>query len=345
MSDAVETVGMSPHARTEYRRKGLDVVFLENDHVHVEILAGKGGDITEFRDKRTDTNVLFEAPHEWRPPTRTVGAPDGAFTFLDHYPGGWQDVLPAAGGPSESAGASLALHGESSLVPFDVEVTAETRSIASVELTAQLTRYPLRLSRVLTLRADDPTLSVRTTAINEGSVPIDYSWLQHLAFGPPLVGPNAVLNVPCRTVRVDPDHDAETARLPAGERFDWPIWDAGDEPVDLRRFPPRETPVHDLVALCDLTEGRYTLSNPSVDLGVTVRFPRSLYEYVWYWQPLGGFDVSPFFGRAYAVGLEPCTSIPNAGLAAAQENGTANRLEPKTSVSATISVTTHSARS
>lgn len=38
---------------------------------------------------------------------------------------------------------------------------------------------------------------------------------------------------------------------------------------------------------------------------------------------------SPFwFCRAYAAGLEPATSIPNAGLGQAIENGTARTLPP-----------------
>jgi hypothetical protein len=38
---------MSCSVTDEYTRKGLDVVFLENDTLRVEVLAGKGADITE----------------------------------------------------------------------------------------------------------------------------------------------------------------------------------------------------------------------------------------------------------------------------------------------------------
>ena len=109
---------MSCSVTDEYTRKGLDVVFLENDTPHVEVLAGKGADITEVRDKRVDENLLYESSHEWRPPgDGPVGRPDDVFAFLDHYPGGWQTVLPAAGGPTEATGAPLALHGESRWSP------------------------------------------------------------------------------------------------------------------------------------------------------------------------------------------------------------------------------------
>lgn len=326
----------------EYQRKGLDIVFLENDHLRVEVLAGKGSDITEIRDKRTDTNVLFEAPHEWRPPSAgSMGAPDGAFAFLDHYPGGWQTVLPAAGGPTTASGATLALHGESSLVPWETQITADTDERVAVEFATTLTRYPFTIEREIELSAGESALTVTETVTNDGAVTVPYSWLQHIALGEPLVSPEATLDVPCETVLVDPDQTADTARLPPGETFEWPVCETDRQSVDLREFPPRSERVHDLVALADLDEGRYTVSNPDFDLGVTISFPESLYEYLWYWQPLGGFDEAPFFGRNYNVGLEPCTSVPNAGLDEAIENGTAKSLGPSERQASTVTFETH----
>ncbi|GGN88616.1 aldose 1-epimerase [Haloarcula pellucida] len=326
----------------EYQRRGIDALFLENDHLRVELLPGKGGDLTRIVDKRTDTNVLFEAPHEWRAPADgPVGAPDGAFAFLDHYPGGWQSVLPGAGGPSEAHGAPLGLHGESTLVPFETELLADSAERVSVRLTASLTRYPFDVERDVTLSAGESAIEVSERVTNTGEVPVDYSWLQHVALGEPLVAPEATLTVPCETVHVDPDQTADTARLPPGETFEWPVCETDGGPVDLREFPPADDRVHDLVALADLNEGRYTVSNPELDLGVTVEFPASLYEYLWYWQPFGGFEDAPFFGRNYNVGLEPCTSIPNAGLAEAVENGTAEELAPGGTQSSTVRLRTH----
>lgn len=326
----------------EYQRRGIDVVFLENDYLRVEILAGKGSDITEITDKRTDTNVLFEAPHEWRVPANgPVGAPDGTFSFLDYYPGGWQTVLPAAGGPTTATGAPLALHGESSLISWETEITNDTEAEVAVEFTASLTRYPFTIEREVSLTAGSSALTITEEVTNEGAVTVPYSWLQHIALGEPLVAPEAKLEAPCKTVLVDPDQTAETARLPPGETYEWPICETDDGPIDLRQFPPRSERVHDLVALADLTDGYYTVSNPDLDLGVTVSFPESLYNYLWYWQPLGGFEEAPFFGRNYNVGLEPCTSIPNAGLEHAVENGTAESLKSGETQRSTVTLETH----
>lgn len=148
--------------------------------------------------------------------------------------------------------------------------------------------------------------------------------------------------IPCETILTDPDL-GQNAQVLAGERFEWPTVDAGDSTVDLREFPPKSDRVHDLSALTDLSEGRYTIRNPELDLGVPVRFPECLFEYVWFWRAFGGFKEAPYFGRNYTAGLEPCTSIPNAGLERAIENGTANYLSPGEHVDASIAVTLHPA--
>lgn len=326
----------------EYTRRGIDAVLLESNHLRVEVLTDKGGDISRIVDKRTDVNLLFESPHEWGAPNDGYfGAPDGTFAYLDHYPGGWQSVVPAAGGPASVAGAPFSLHGESCLVPFSVVETSDDGERLSVTLATKLRRYPLKIERTIGIAIDEPELYVDETVRNCGEVTVDYSWLQHIALGRPLIDPDARLEVPCEHVLVDPDQSVDAARLPPGEEFEWPRYE-GDEAVDLRRFPPKDERVHDLVALSDLRDGYYAVKNPTIDLGVRVEFPHDLYEYVWYWQPLGGFTESPFFGRNYNVGLEPCTSIPNAGLEKAIENGTARTLKAGDSQRSRLSVSTYS---
>jgi|AntRauMinimDraft_3_1070383.scaffolds.fasta_scaffold00827_2 galactose mutarotase-like enzyme len=328
----------------DYAFRGTDVVFMENDHLHVEVLAGKGGDVTEIRDKRTDVNVLFESPAEWHVPTESYrGLSDGVFDFMDYYPGGWQDVLPGAGGPAEAGGAPFALHGESAVVPWEATVTEDASDRVAVTLSLSLTRYPFEVERTLLLSRGESRLVVEETVTNTGERDLDYSWLQHLAFGRPLLGPEARVEAPCETVVTDPGQ-GENARLPADEEYEWPVCDPADgAPVDLSKIPPKESGIAELVALTDFSEGRYTISNPDLDLATTVTFPTDLFEYVWYWGSFGGFEEAPFFGRNYNLGLEPCTSIPNAGLEEQVARGTAATLPAGETVEATLAVETSTA--
>lgn len=151
---STECCDMGCAITTEYIRRGIETAFLENDHLRVEVLTGKGDDITEIRDKRTDVNVLFEAPHRWQAPSADLtGVPDESFAFLNHYLGGWQDVLPGAGGPATVQGAPLALHGESTLVPWDATVTEQTAGRMQLSLPVSLARYLLSIERSRSRRA------------------------------------------------------------------------------------------------------------------------------------------------------------------------------------------------
>lgn len=47
----------------DFAYRGIGTVFLENEHLRIMVLPGKGGDILEFRDKRADVDVLWHADH------------------------------------------------------------------------------------------------------------------------------------------------------------------------------------------------------------------------------------------------------------------------------------------
>ncbi len=324
----------------EYRRKKIETVIMENEYLRIEVLSGKGGDITEIRDKRTDVNVLFEAPHEWYGFGQAgIGVSDGEFEFLDHYPGGWQDVLPMAGGPDEGAGgAPLAQHGETPIVPWDGTITEDSADRVVLRLSVDLSRYPFHAERRLILESGDPTLIVEEQITNQGEVEVAYSWLQHIALGEPLIAPEAYLEIDATRGIADPDHDPDTTRFTPGKEFDWPSYDDDGGQVDLTQFPSKQERVHDIVALTGFEDGRYTVSNPDIDLSVTVDFDPHLYEWLWYWGAFGGFESAPFFGRNYNLGLEPSTSRPVAGLERAIDNDTANTLGAGESVKTHLSV-------
>lgn len=330
---------------TEYTRRGIDVVRLENVHLQIEILAGKGGDVTELRDKRTDTDLMFEVPYEWHAPgDGYVGSPDSTFAYMDHYPGGWQNIAPNAGGPATVQGAEFGLHTGSALSPWDVTVEKEGPERVAVRLSLSMTRYPLAMERRLILHADEAALRVEDEMTNKGETTVPYSWLQHVAFGSAFLGPGCTVDVPCETVLVDPQQDAQNARFEPKTEHDWPVAETADgNLVDLRSPPSKDERVHDLLALTSLQADHYTVRNPDLDLSAQVSFPSDLYEYVWYWGAFGGFEKAPFFGRNYNLGLEPCTSIPNAGLDSALESETANYLDPGETVMADLAVETGTA--
>ena len=321
----------------EYTRRNIGTVILENDAVLVEILGGKGADITKIVDKRTNANVLFEAPHEWHAPGNGYGSvPSKRAAFLDHYPGGWQTILPGAGGPAEVASASFGAHGESSVVPWDVRNVVDREAMASITLSTRLPRYPLEIERTVRLKRDSSTVLVEEQVENIGAVSVEYQWLQHLALGPPLLDPAAELDVSAGEGHTD-NYQTDTARVPADTPFDWPTVEAAGKEINLDEIPPKSAGVLDGAVLRSI-DGQYTISNPDIDLGVTVEYDPDQFPWLWYWGSFGGYEHSPFFGREYLLGLEPCTS-PVDGLEDAIEQDATDEIAPGESAATTLSVT------
>lgn len=321
--------------------RGIDAVYLENRHLRVLVLPGKGGDVLEFRDKRTDVDVLWRADHDWQKPGDSPVPVRTADAFHDYYPGGWQLHVPVAGTTDDFDGTPYGLHGESALVSWDATVERSADAV-SLRLETDLVRYPFRLERELRLGADEPTLVVDETIENEGGVAVPYIWQQHLALGPPLVGPDAELTVPAETGVVDeygPDH--VNNRLDGGSRFEWPSAPGvNGGTVDLSAFPPRDATVHDVAYATDLTDGRYAVTNDACDLAFEFTFPVDPFETVWYWQAFGGHTGYPYWGRNYNAGLEPTTAYPAGNVPEAQrETGTLKHLAPGERVSGTFEAT------
>jgi galactose mutarotase-like enzyme len=335
----------TPSVDTDWTYRGVEAAILENEQLRIVLLPGKGGDVLEFRDKRRDANVLWEAPHEWTPPAdRGVPAETPTTWQTDHYPGGWQVNLPIAGYGADIDGSAYGLHGESALRPWDATVVRDDDAAVTLRLTTDLLRYPFRVERELTL-ADGPRLTVDETVMNVGDVDLEYVWQHHLTFGRPLVGPAARVDVPATRGRVEAYGDGfPNARLESDAVFDWPHAPGADGgTVDLStEVPPPEAETHDVAFATDLDAGWYALTNPDLDLGVAVTFPTDPFESVWYWQPFGGFKDAPFYGRNYNVGLEPTTAYPSDGLFDAQrETGTLDVLPAGASVDASFVVRTY----
>jgi galactose mutarotase-like enzyme len=321
--------------------RGVDAVALENSLVRVSVLPEKGADVVELRDRRVDADVLFDAPHNWQPLDGAyVPSTDAGANWMDYYPGGWQDCLPLAGNDPSAHGAAYGIHGETSLQAWEYDVVEDSPDRAEVAFTCNLVRYPFHVERTLALEGGSSTLSVTERVVNEGAVELPYVWLQHLAYGAPLLSGDTVVDLPGGRVTVEEEPQGESP-LTCGESFDWPESESG---VDMRDVPPRDAGVHDLSYVHDLPEGWYAVTDRAEEFGVAVSFDHSLFESVWCWRAFGGFEASPFFGREYVLGLEPCTGWPAGDVPESHDEdgtGTLERLSPGETVETSLEVTTY----
>ncbi|WP_181684776.1 aldose 1-epimerase [Halorhabdus salina] len=326
-----------PRISTAYQYQGIDASILENRHLRIMVLQGKGGDIVEFRDKRTDIDVLWHADHDWSAPPNELPSIEGSWN--EYYPGGWQLNLPGAGGPFEFPGGRYEHHGETALLQWDATILQDDEDAVTLELTTSLRRYPFTVTRELTLPAGEAVLDIEESITNEGDVPVEYAHQQHLTLGRPLIGPDAHLDIPAEGGYVEEyDPGNENHRLESEASFEWPAAPGVDgESVDLSQFPPIDAEINDMAYLHDLDEGWYAVTNPELDLGFGLQWPAEHFESLWYWQPYGGLEASPFWGRNYTAGLEPTTTHPAHSYPDAQrENGSMRSLDPGETVTVSL---------
>ncbi|MER6574383.1 DUF4432 family protein [Nonomuraea sp. NPDC001023] len=308
---------------------GLRAVTLENERLRVTVLPDKGGDVVEFLHKPTDTDFVWLSPQGLRDPRdHRHGAADDVAQFVDHYQGGWQEVFPNGGAPSEYRGARLAQHGEVAGLPWSCEVVADREGEVAVRLGVRTRRLPYRVEKVFRLRAGTAALEVEGRVTNEADLALHAMWGQHIVFGAPFLRAGARIRLP-EGVRVIP-HAGPIGpagrRVRAGGPWRWPVVPAdGGGETDLSLVPERGGP-SDIVYLTGFPEGWYEISG---DIGIRVEWDAALLPYLWMWQELGASTGYPWWGRAYTLGLEPFAGMPTDGLAAAVANGSALSLGPQ----------------
>jgi hypothetical protein len=283
----------------------MRAVVLENELLRVTVLVDKGTDVVEFLAKRHDMDFVWWSADGLR-------APSGG--FLDHYEGGWQEVMPNGGAPSRHRGADFGQHDEVAGLRWDHSVEADREDEIAVRFAVRTVRVPLRLEKVMRLRSGEAVLYIEEELTNESPVPVDAMWGHHITFGAPFAraGSRVLLPPGLETVwHPVPINPSGSRRSPSD---------------DLSVLPPPGTPSD----LCYLTGfgdvGSYEVAGS--ELGLRVEWDAGVLPWLWYWQEFGAWTDHPWYGRHYNIGLEPFSSRPTDGLATAVANGTALTVPP-----------------
>ena len=319
--------------------KGMRVLIMENEHFRVVILLDKGSDIIEFLYKPLDVDFMWHSPLGYKKPfsfIESCARRDGP--FVDYYGGGWQDILPNAGGSCMHRGVEWGQHGETALIPWECEIEKEIPEEEIVHLSTKCYRYPLKIDKWLILRQKEKILTIKEKITNESEQSLEFSWLQHVTFGEPFLSSDCVIDLEAGTILTH-TQEIPGSLLPIKAKSDWPIAkDKHGHEIDLSRIPPKEKRTHDLVYIMDLKEGWYAITNTRIKLGFGLIWDKNIFPYIWFWRPLGGAWDYPWFGRAWSVGLEPCTSWPATGLLDQIREGTAAKINANSSIETEIKV-------
>jgi Domain of unknown function (DUF4432) len=224
---------------------GMRLVSLENELLRAGVLAGKGTDVIEFNYKPRDLDFAFLTPGGVRNPTTFLStSPDPLATFVDTYPGGWQEIFPNGGAPATSLGASFGQHGEICNLPWDVRLDEEGEEAAAVSFAVRALKSPFRIEKTLRLESGKPTLFVNEVIENESDTTVPAMWGHHLAYGRPFLDETCRIRVPegvtviPHPVPIHPDG----RRVKADQRPSWPFEEGSDgSSIDLSTVPPRGT--------------------------------------------------------------------------------------------------------
>ncbi len=317
---------------------GIESLVLENEHLEVSVLVGKGTDIFSFRHRASGTDFLWKAPWGVRDPATTIqDTANSAASFLDYYFGGWQELFPNAGAGCTYRGAELGVHGEACKVPWSWQIKEETSRRISVRFRARMVRTPFLLEKQLTLEAGRATLLIEESVTNEGADAVDFIWGHHPALGAPFLSGNCRLYAPARVVETD---DSNLFLAPQRRFESYPMIETADgDPFDISRIPPPSARVTMQSFLRELAEGWYALVNQETGLGFAMSWDLEVFPYLWLWEELCGSADYPWWGRCYVAGIEPNSTPTGGGLAQAVENGTQHRLPPGKSLHSVLRAT------
>jgi hypothetical protein len=217
---------------TSYR--GRRAVTIENSRLRVTVTR-EGGHIAEILHKETSINPLWSPPWTSVDPSTVPagGSPEyGADAEARLLAGilGHNACIDLFGGPSpEEAAAGMTVHGEASILPYEIAVSnGELRASVSLPMAQLLFERRIELH--------DDAVRIRESVRNLSSCDRPIAWTQHVTLGPPFLE-NGVTQFRASATRSKVFEEAFGAGdyLKTGAEFDWPMAPlAGEGVADLR---------------------------------------------------------------------------------------------------------------
>lgn len=278
---------------------------IENEYLRVTVLA-EGGHIAEILDKETGINPLWVPP--WKsiepsmfdPVSREYG--DSAEAKLLAGIMGHNLCLDIFGGPSaEEAAAGLTVHGEGSMVPYDIRKTDD-----ELICCAHLPEANLRFERRLSLSSRD--VRIRETVENLLAADRPIAWTQHVTLGPPFLERGVTeFRLTATRSKVFESAFGVGGYLKNGAEFDWPMApriDGGE--ADLQTFTSAMVSSAYTAHRMDpsMTQVSFRAWEPNSKLEFGYRWTRTDFPWLGIWEENRSRANPPWNGNTLARGME-----------------------------------------
>ncbi len=295
---------MSPVPATIFR--GRQAAAIENDHLRVTVLR-EGGHIAEIFDKVSGVSPL------WIPPWPSVEPSSCDFSTHPEYGSdsdakllagimGHNLCLDFFGGPSaEEAAAGLTVHGEASVVPY--EITERGRILVCK---AHLPLAQLNFVRSIELLGR--CLKIRESVENLAAWDRPIGWTEHVTLGPPFIEKGTTqLRASVTRSKVSEVDFGANMHLKQAAEFDWPMAPLSAGGVaDLRTLSAASASSEFTSHLGDRQrqDEFFVAFSPTFRLALAYIWKREDFPWLGMWRENCGRTTSPWNGRTITLGME-----------------------------------------
>lgn len=304
-----------PNCTVEYATldHGVRVVRLSNPFMRVDVLPDKGADIYSIAHRKTGVDVMWKSPLGLRALDAGWSSPNSQTAWLEHYEGGWQELLPHTGAPETYKGVELSFHGESTLLPWNYEIVKEAGDEIVVDFSVNLYRSPFRLQRRMVMDARASHVRLIEKVTNLAGETMDFVWGHHPAYGAPFLSEHARIHTNAQTLFTDPNYDNEFCIVVPGQTTAWPYAKGKDgSNVDKRIVTPASQRSFFMGYLSNFAgDPWYAITNVALKVGAGVAWTPNAFRHLWLWQEMNASQGFPFYGRSYTMALEPHSSYPH----------------------------------
>jgi galactose mutarotase-like enzyme len=288
-------------------------VRLSNPFMQVDVLPDKGADICSVVHRATNVDVMWKSPLGLRRLDAGWSSPQSEVAWLEHYEGGWQELLPHTGAPEVYKGVELSFHGESTLLPWQVEIVKAAGDEIVVDFKVNLYRSPFRLERRMVMNAQSSCMRLIEKVTNLAGETMDFVWGHHPAYGAPFISEDARIHTNAQTLFTDPGYDHEFCVVVPGQTTEWPYAKGKNgRNIDKRVITPQSQRNFFMGYLSNFAGAPwYAVTNAALKVGIGVAWTPNAFRHLWLWQELNASQGFPFYQRSYTVALEPHSSYPH----------------------------------
>jgi hypothetical protein len=279
--------------------RGRRAATIETDELRLTVLR-EGGHIAEIFDKETGVNPLWTPPWPSLEPSAYEAARhpeygDGIDARLLAGIMGHNLCLDVFGAPSaEEFAAGVGVHGESSVVEYEIE-----GHLVTMTCRATLPLAGLAIERRIELHGR--AVRVAESVTNLGATDRAIAWTQHVTLGPPFLVPGKTeFQASAGKSKVFEGKFGADDYLEPGKEFDWP----GDP--DLRVFGKAEKSSAFTTHLMDAEGDRAWWSATSPEHRLTIEYLWRAADFPWMgiWEENRSRTNKPWNGETVARGME-----------------------------------------